>query len=168
MNEEQFLKLCSEEQESLRRFLFSLCGGDMPSADDIAQEAMLKAYLSREKFEGRASFSTWLFRIAYNCFYDWKKKNSLWCMSADSADKRNAAVQILSDEEADAGFRYQRLNMAISGLSDNEKTAVLLFYMEGKTVKEISSITGIRPVTVRSHLFRARKHLKEFLENQNI
>ena len=66
----QFIEMVSREQESLRRFLCVLCRGDAFRADDIAQEALLKAYLSFGKFEGRAKFSTWLFRIAYNCFYD--------------------------------------------------------------------------------------------------
>ena len=45
----------------------------MEIADDLAQDALLKAYMSYTRFEGRSKFSTWLFRIAYNCFYDWKK-----------------------------------------------------------------------------------------------
>lgn len=76
MDRNQFIRQLGYEQESLRRFLCVLCGGDSFRADDLAQEAMLKAYMSFEKFEGRARFSTWLFRIAYNCFYDYKARVS--------------------------------------------------------------------------------------------
>ena len=76
MNKAQFIELVSENQESLRRFLTVLCGGDSFRADDIAQEALLRAYMSFEKFEGKSRFSTWLFRIAYNCFYDNRLKSS--------------------------------------------------------------------------------------------
>ena len=68
MTKEQFIEMIALEQESLRRFLRGLCAGDGFRADDLAQEALLKAYLSFERFEGRSKFSTWLFRIAFNCW----------------------------------------------------------------------------------------------------
>ena len=73
-----------------------------------------------------------------------------------------------SDEEADSRFRYQQLYMAIDSLSDREKTVVLLFYMEDKSIKEITDITGMTSVTVRSHLFRARAHLRAFLKRRDL
>lgn len=76
-----------------------------------------------------------------------------------------AGTEICSDEEADARFMYQQLYMAIDRLSVKEKAVVLLFYMEEKSIKEIVDITGMTSVTVRSHLFRARAHLRSFLDN---
>lgn len=204
MTREQFIGLVEEVQGPLRRFLCVLCGGDASRADDLAQEALLKAYLSFEGFEGRARFSTWLFRIAYNCFYDWRKAESrnpavlsgdgLCCRSGSAAGPvvadiscsrsvRGSAVadvsrfgsaggfgdgagtEICSAEEADARFKYQQLYMAIDRLPVKEKAVVLLFYMEEKSIKEIVDITGMTSVTVRSHLFRARAHLRSFLDN---
>ena len=60
---------------------------------------------------------------------------------------------------------YQQLYMAIDRLPVKEKAVVLLFYMEEKSIKEIVDITGMTSVTVRSHLFRARAHLRSFLDN---
>ena len=77
MTKEQFIELITKEQESLRRFLRGLCSGDGFLADDLAQEALLKAYLSFERFEGRSRFSTWLFRIAFNCWYEDRKSTRL-------------------------------------------------------------------------------------------
>lgn len=176
MTREQFIGLVEEVQGPLRRFLCVLCGGDASRADDLAQEALLKAYLSFEGFEGRARFSTWLFRIAYNCFYDWRKAESrnpavlsgdgLCCRSgAAGGCVDGAGTEIRSDEEADTRFMYQQLYMAIDRLSVKEKAVVLLFYMEEKSIKEIVDITGMTSVTVRSHLFRARAHLRSFLDN---
>lgn len=165
MTREQFIASVSAEQESLRRFLCALCGGDRFMADDIAQEALLKAYLSFTRFEGRSRFGTWLFRIACNCFYD-RKKQGASLRGGTFADL--PASEGFSDEESDAGFRYQKLYAAVDELPENEKVAVLLFYMEDKSVKEISDITGMPQVTVRSHLFRARKHLKKFLSDDSI
>ena len=70
MTREQFIALVSEDQESLRRFLLALCEGDRMEAEDIAQEAMVKAYIAMERFVERAKFATWLFKIAYNTFLD--------------------------------------------------------------------------------------------------
>ena len=75
MTKEKFIELVIEEQEPLRRFLLALCKGDAFTADDLAQEALLKAYISFNKFEGRSKFSTWLFRIAYNCWCNFSRKN---------------------------------------------------------------------------------------------
>lgn len=161
MTRNQFIDLVSGEQESLRRFLCVLCGGNMEIADDLAQEALLKAYMSYTRFEGRSKFSTWLFRIAYNCFYDWKK-------GAGKLPACGIPAERPSDEAADSRFDHQKLYLAIDALSENEKAAVLLFYMEGKQIKEISAITGMSSTAVRTHLFRARKHLRAFLEKENI
>lgn len=175
MTKSQFIEMIAREQKPLRRFLRGLCGGDGFRADDIAQEALLKAYLSFERFEGRARFSTWLFRIAYNCFYDNERKASKndsvpleGC--GESVDKTEVHVSSVTDEgaEADRRFEHQRLYMAIGSLSCQEQAVILLFYMEEKSIKEIEAITGMPSGTIRSYLSRGRLHLKSFLENGNI
>ena len=74
MTREEFIDHIVTYQESLRRFLTGLCSGNDDLADDIAQDAILKAYLAMNSFKGRSSFRTWLFTIAYNCFVDVAKK----------------------------------------------------------------------------------------------
>ena len=163
MTKEQFIEMIALEQESLRRFLRGLCSGDGFLADDLAQEALLKAYLSFERFEGRARFSTWLFRIAFNCWYDSRKaagKESEW-LSLDEGPPGEAEVQ---ESDADIRYEYQQLHMAIGSLPLQEQTVILLFYMEDKSIKEIEIITGMPSGTIRSHLSRGRRHLKEYLE----
>ena len=67
MTRERFISEVRACQGRLRRFLTSLCG-DAALADDIAQEALVRAYVSSDRFIG--NFKAWLFRIAYNCFID--------------------------------------------------------------------------------------------------
>ena len=165
MTKEQFIEMITHEQESLRRFLRGLCSGDGFRADDIAQEALLKAYLSFERFEGRSKFSTWLFRIAFNCWYDFQKtagKESEWLSLEDRPPDESHAYA--ADYEIDRSHEYQQLYHAIGNLSLQEQTVILLFYMEEKSVKEIEIITGMPSGTVRSHLSRGRRHLKEYLD----
>ena len=165
MTKEQFIESVTREQEPLRRFLCVLCGGDSFRADDLAQEALLKAYLSFGKFEGRAKFSTWLFRIAYNCFYDYKQK-----AGRTESEPLTPVQEKNPDEKADsaAKFAYQDLYLAIAGLPETERAVILLFYMEDKSVKDIEAITGMPSGTVRSHLSRARLHLRKYMEDNKL
>ena len=66
MDKQQFISAIGGLQESLRRFLLVLTHGDEELANDLAQEAILKAYLHCASFEGNAKLQTWIFRIAYN------------------------------------------------------------------------------------------------------
>jgi len=85
MTKEKFIAIISEEQESLRRFLLALCGGDRMEAEDIAQEAMIKAYIAIDRFVDRAKFATWLFKIAYNTFLDHQRSGWNRCEELDEA-----------------------------------------------------------------------------------
>ncbi len=165
MTKERFIELVSQEQEPLRRFLQILCRGDAFTADDLAQEALLKAYLSFRKFEGRSKFSTWLLRIAYNCWYDWVKKHGRteeFVQEKDSSEYNHIPdTSFLPDSR----FTHQELYLALEKLSHAERTVTLLFYMEEKSIKEIEQIMEIPSGTIRSHLSRARGHLKEYLNN---
>ncbi len=160
MDRTQFIQLIEQEQKPLRRFLCALCGGEGFRADDIAQEALLKAYMSFEKFEGRAKFSSWLFRIAYNCFYDNLKR-----AARDSLSPLDEARELAEDNAFEDKIANENLCLAIAKLSETEKAAVLLFYMEDKSLNDIVEILGIPSGTVRSHLSRARKHLRNFLKD---
>ena len=165
MTKEQFIEMIALEQESLRRFLRGLCSGDGFRADDLAQEALLKAYLSFERFEGRSRFSTWLFRIAFNCWYDSQKKagkESEWLSLEDRPPE--GFPTDAAESEIDRSHEYQQLHLAIGNLPMQEQTVILLYYMEEKSIKEIEIITGMPSGTVRSHLFRGRRHLKEYLD----
>ena len=165
MTKEQFIEMIALEQESLRRFLRGLCSGDGFRADDLVQEALLKAYLSFERFEGRSRFSTWLFRIAFNCWYDSQKKagkESEWLSLEDRPPE--GFPTDATESEIDRSHEYQQLHLAIGNLPLQEQTVILLYYMEEKSIKEIEIITGMPSGTVRSHLFRGRRHLKEYLD----
>jgi RNA polymerase sigma-70 factor (ECF subfamily) len=165
MTKEQFIEMIALEQESLRRFLRGLCSGDGFRADDLVQEALLKAYLSFERFEGRSRFSTWLFRIAFNCWYDSQKragKESEWLSLEDRPPE--GFPTDAAESEIDRSHEYQQLHLAIGNLPLQEQTVILLYYMEEKSIKEIEIITGMPSGTVRSHLFRGRRHLKEYLD----
>ena len=162
MTREQFTGLVKQEQEPLRRFLLGLCAGNEAEADDIAQEALIRAFLAMDRFEGRSRFSTWLFRIAYNCFFDRLKAASRGSFETLSP----AAERVSGGETPDEQFRYQALYRAIDALSPDEKAVILLFYMEDRPILEIAKITSLSVSAIKSRLHRGRLHLKNYLENE--
>ena len=158
MEREQFIALISSEQESLRRFLLALCCGDRMEAEDIAQEAMVKAYIASDRFVERHKFSTWLFKIAYNTFLDHKRR------VRNNETDIEAAVQVADVARTDDAFAYQDLYEAIATLPLKECTDILLFYINGYAVKEIAKITGSTQIAVKQHLSRGRRKLRQILE----
>jgi len=159
MNQERFISLVKAEQEPLRRFLLGLCCGDDALADDIAQDALVRAYVASANFLGLSKFSTWLFRIAYNCYIDHCRKPGKDYASLESRE----ALSVQSGDASDASFRYQQLYQALDRIPEKEKAAIVLFYFEDKSVKEISAILGIPAGTVKYHLSCGRGHLKEHI-----
>ena len=158
MDRGQFISLVSVEQEPLRRFLLALCG-DAAEADDIAQDAMVNAYVSSGSFRGESRFRTWLFRIAYNCFIDRKRAHKVLIRPLD-----NFSEVLPGGDSPDASFHHEDLYGAIRMLPDKERAALLLFYMEDRPVKEVAAILDIPAGSVRAYLTRGRHHLKSYLE----
>ena len=157
MTQERFISQVKAEQESLRRFLLALCGGDAMLADDIAQDALVRAYVASGSFLGLSKFSTWLFRIAYNCYIDHCRKTRP--QEVDVV----AAADVISADTSDRAFRYQQLYQALDKLPEKEKAAIALFYFEDRSIKEISAILNMPQGTVKYQLSMGRSHLKQHI-----
>jgi RNA polymerase sigma-70 factor (ECF subfamily) len=138
------------------RFLLHLCG-DEEVSKDLAQEAFLKAWLSIRSFRAAASFSTWLFRIAYNTFYDYARARK------PGADFDSVALRL---EAATPGIdRSIDFARSMSILKGDERSAMLLFYMEDFSVKKIAQVMKCPEGTVKSLLFRGKEKLSVYLKN---
>ncbi len=156
MTREQFICLVESTQKAFRRFLAALCCGDSQLADDIAQESYMKAWLSCSSLDNPDKFKAWIFKIGYTVFLNHKRSERTL---VDCEEARN----VISAETSDASFKYQELYAALNKLPDKERTSVLLFYMEGYSIKEIAAIEAVSPEAVRQHLFRGRIHLHGLL-----
>ena len=157
MNRQQFISQVEHTSEAFRRFLVALCCGDRELADDIAQESYMKAYVASDSLTDIAKFKAWIFRIGYTTFINYRRKNQAY------ADYDEAA-RMPSAERADDGLRYQDLYAALNLLPGKERSSVLLYYMEGYSVKEIAEIEGTSQDAVRQHLSRGRTHLRGLLK----
>lgn len=158
MTQERFISEVREQQEPLRRFLLALCSGDGALADDIAQDALVRAYVASGSFLGLSKFSTWLFRIAYNCYIDHCRK------ARPEQAPVEEAQNLPGGDSSDKSFRYQQLYQALDKLPEKEKAAIALFYFEDRSIKEISAILEIPQGTVKYQLSMGRQHLKQYIQ----
>ena len=157
MTRERFISEVRACQGPLRRFLTSLCGGDSVLADDIAQEALTRAYVSSGRFIG--NFKAWLFRIAYNCFIDNIRRVPSRQVPLESLE----AQRIADTAASDAAFRHEELSRALAMIPEKERTAIVLHYFEDLPVKEIASIMQIPSGTVKYYLSVGRDHLRQHI-----
>lgn len=156
MTRERFISEVRACQGQLRRFLASLCG-DTALADDIAQEALVRAYVASGSFIG--NFKAWLFRIAYNCFIDNLRRVRQPAVDLDAPE----ALHVAGSEESDASFKHEELQHALARVPEKERTAIVLHYFEDMPVKEIAMVMGIPSGTVKYYLSVGRDHLKQYI-----
>lgn len=159
MNRTEFVRHVERCQRELRRFLTALCCGDTSQADDLAQDALMKAYLSCDGLQDDSKFKAWVFRIAYNSFISGTRRP---CTTIGLEQ----ATAMESGDRSDSAFRYQALHAALGRLSEKERAATLLFYMESYRTKEIAKMMNTSSDAVKQQLSRARVHLKSMLENE--
>lgn len=148
---EAFSHLVEAYQSPIRRFLFHLTA-DEELSKDLAQETFLKAWLHIASFRAAARFSTWLYRIAYNVFYDHARGAKTTDTLAEAHENRLPA----DTPDGDLSLDFAQ---ALSILKDDERTAMLLFYMEDQPVARIAAILNCPQGTVKSHLHRGREKL---------
>lgn len=157
MTREVFIAQVECEQDALRGFLLALCCGNKDEADDLAQDALVKAYISSAGYQEKGKFRSWLFKIAHNTFLNHKAS----CRTMDSIDE---ARTLISSTAADSSFEHQDLYLALRTLPPKERSAITLFYLNGYSIKEIAAITEASADAVKQQLSRGRDKLKAKLQ----
>lgn len=157
-NTRAFDTLTKKYQSPVRRFFLHQTLGDPELSDDLAQETFLKAYTNLASFKNLSSFSTWLYRIAYNVFYDYirSKKETTGLETWE----RDVSCQT---EQRNVGERMD-LYRGLSQLKEAERTCITLFYMNDLSIDKIATVTGMPAGTIKSHLSRGKDKLATFLK----
>ena len=165
-NDRQALReLIDSHRDRLYAFIWRMVR-DHHDAEDVCQDAFLKAFASLDSFSSEFRFSTWLFTIAYRvCLNQLRRKRSL------GGDVDFASIPVGGDdasasvvESEDAGRVRQMVWSAVDRLTPPQRATVLLFYRQGFGCQEIAQVLQLPPATVKSHLHRARAKLRELLE----
>ena len=167
-----FSALVQRHHERVYRTAYSLVG-DLDEADDLAQEAFIKAFRALGRFRGQSLFSTWLHRIAVNCCLDYlQSKHRRNFVSLDDYRENWHAPRIWMGRAKNADVRVERrelqeiLERALGELPEAYRVTFVLREIEGLTYEEIAESLGCSIGTVKSRLFRGRAKLREILQVQ--
>lgn len=149
---------------------------DADEAQDVAQEAFIKAYRGLSNFRGDSAFYTWLYRIAINSAKNYivsqSRKSPTYAVDIDDAEHMETAAALKEIGTPEGKLLTSEIEntvyKAIKELPEDLKTAITLRELEGMTYEEIANVMECPIGTVRSRIFRARetidKHLKPLLD----
>ena len=155
-----FAKLVRRHQARLRAFLHRLCG-DGSLADDIAQDAFIKAHGALNTFKGGGSFRSWLYSIAYREFLQIKRKEKA-AMRLENALKAEATYSVASTGGPDAGMSLD-LQRALATLEPMERAAILLCDAVGLTNTEAAAAIDAPLGSIKTYIARAREKMRAAL-----
>jgi RNA polymerase sigma-70 factor (ECF subfamily) len=160
-------------EELVRRHqhrVFAVAGGILrrrEDVEDIAQQVFVKAYFSLKRFDQRAAFSTWLYKITVNECWDLLRKRKVRPLVYESDLSEDQARQYSVSGETgrpvpDISEKLQdreRVERLLEGLEERDRLMLILKEVEGFAVQEIANILGLNANTVKVRLFRARRRI---------
>jgi RNA polymerase sigma factor (sigma-70 family) len=130
-------------------------------AEEIAQDAFVKAFQALDTFKGESKFSTWLYKIIYNVSIARLRKKRLEVISID--DDQNSDFNVCETDDFLTQLMIEEQNAivrsCIEQLPAGERALIILYYMNESTVREIAHITGDTESNVKIKLFRIRNKL---------
>jgi RNA polymerase sigma-70 factor, ECF subfamily len=138
---------------------------DRESALDATQETFLTVFRKADRYQAKAAFSTWLYRVAVNTCYDQMRRTKR--KQADRLPETHDPVDVRSTDAFEAADLRPTIEEALSNLSDEFRSAVVLVDLQGMSLDQASDILEVPQGTVKSRLFRARKQLAQELGNLN-
>lgn len=157
----RFEDFASAHQDRAYRLAYRLLGGDRAAAEDVAQEAFLRAYRGLSRFRDEAALSTWFTRILIReagRHRRWSGVRRLW--HGGSTD--DVPLPAPERPDGDPGLR-RRIQSGLAKLTGRQRDAFVLIHMEGYTVAETADLLGASPGTIKSHLHRALVSLRKEL-----
>jgi RNA polymerase sigma-70 factor (ECF subfamily) len=170
-------RLILKYQQRIYNVVLKICS-DPDDAAELTQDTFVKVLENLDRFEGRSSFYTWLFRIAVNLTLNYRQRNArLALRSLDSdyeaydSQAKQTLKEFLSDDSApDPAAIVQKKELheivlgALGNLDEPQKAVLVLRDFEGMSYARIAEVLGIEIGTVRSRLSRARTKLRDMLE----
>ncbi|OYX51767.1 MAG: RNA polymerase subunit sigma-70 [Alphaproteobacteria bacterium 32-64-14] len=146
----------------LRAFARSLCH-DATQADDLAQEALAKAWKARDSFEPGTSIKAWTFMILRNQFYSEKRRS--W--RSAPLDAEMAENTLVANDNPSAPMELLELRAALAKLPDDQREALILVGAGGMAYEEAAKVCQVAVGTIKSRVSRARKALEAILHSSS-
>lgn len=173
-----FEELVLRHQEKAYSLALHMCMGDAQEAQDLTQEAFLRAFKNLKNFRGDSSFYTWFFRIVVNTCLDGRRRRLRWenlfssrrqkHQDEEETDELELQPDTAPGRDPMAVLSEKRLTRdikrALKELPPRQRMALQLKVIEGMSLKEIADVMGAAEGTVKSHLFRATHKLQEVLK----
>ncbi|MDH3902044.1 MAG: sigma-70 family RNA polymerase sigma factor [Xanthomonadales bacterium] len=162
-----FEKLYRGHCDRIFGLCWRMCGGDNALAEDMVQEAFVRAWNKLHLFKGESKFGTWLHRLAVNVVLSDRRIRVKRVQREQEFSEDIERVQV-GDRDVFAGLRKD-LEAAISGLPERARTVLVLYDIEGYKHDEIAKMTGMAVGSSKAQLHRARKLVREVLkDSENI
>jgi len=162
-----FDELVARHQDRVYTAVTRFCG-NAEDAADIVQRAFINAFRKIQEFKGDSSFSTWIYRIAFNqaiSFRRENKRNAVSIYSKDDDKVAEPAVESNPTEKLEGEEKQKKVQQALEQLEEGDRQIILLKDLQGHSYDEIAAIMQIPKGTVRSRLHRARLELKSKLKS---
>jgi RNA polymerase sigma-70 factor (ECF subfamily) len=143
--------------------------GSREDAQDVAQEALVRAFRKLDTFRGDSAFYSWLFRIALNAAVTYQRRNRQPHASLEAgressgSEPRDPRADAQPSHSLETEERQRLVRAALARLPEEYRTALVLKEMEGLKYEEIAELVGCPIGTVRSRIHRAREELREKL-----
>lgn len=130
-------------------------------AEEIAQDAFLKAFHALPKFQRKSKFSTWLYRITYNECISRLRKKKTRIVSFEDLENTESGINFIESESdwEEREEQKRELSKVLLKLNESDRTLIMLYYYDGCPVEEISSVISISQSNVKTRLFRIRNKL---------
>ncbi len=161
----------AELVERFQHRIYTLCVrllGNRDDAEELTQETLVKALTGLERFDGRASLSTWLHRIATNACYSRMRSDTVRTrgrVAWPEIGEPTAASRVQrSDAGVDASQRRRDVAAALEGLQSEHRVVLVLRDVQGLEYEQLAEVLGVPVGTIKSRLFRARVALREAIE----
>lgn len=159
-DEDQFRDDLTALIPHLRAFSRSLCG-NATLADDVAQDALLKAWKARDKFKPGSNLKAWTFTILRNQFYSIKRRS--W--RATSLEPEVAEQTIVANTDPEQSVHLNELRRGLDMLKDDQREALILVGASGLSYEEAAEICNVAIGTIKSRVSRARKSLETIMKS---
>jgi RNA polymerase sigma factor (sigma-70 family) len=157
-----FETLYRRHRDRIYGLLWRLCGGDPHLAEDMLQEAFVRAWNKLDSFRGEARFSTWLHRLSANVALS-DRRSRMRRLSRETELDGTVERMATGDKNVYADKRMD-LEQAISHLPERARTVLVLYDVEGYSHAEVAEIAGMAVGSSKAQLHRARRLVREELE----